>query len=145
MSTKQLFPQLELGPRLGGVKELLTRLSFYNGIGNSLMVAALYYGENPGIPFTDIHLHALAPTILAFYLGLAGIAGVIAVFEHVFVVRAQAEYNQLNQFDENVSPIRRDIQRVHDRLDDLERQQDTDSDTGSETDTDRDRDESRTE
>lgn len=129
MSTRQLIPQWELGPRLGGVKELLTRLGFYNGIGNSLMVAALYYGENPMVPILNVHLQELAPTILVFYLLLAGIAAVIAVFEHVFVVRAQAEYNQIQQFGENVSPIRRDIKHIHDRLDDLDSQQDNDNDS----------------
>lgn len=120
MSTEKLLPQLELGPRLGGLKELATRLSFYNGIGNSLMVAALYYGENPTIPVLNIGLQTLAPTILTFYLILAAVAGVIAVVEHVFVVRAQAEYNQIQQFGEGVSPIRRDIKRLHDRLDEME-------------------------
>lgn len=129
MSARQLIPQWELGPRLGGVKELLTRLGFYNGIGNSLMVAALYYGENPLIPGLNVHLQELAPTILVFYLLLAGIAAAIAVFEHIFVVRAQAEYNQIQQFGENVSPIRRDIKHIHDRLDDIDSQQDTDTTT----------------
>lgn len=120
MSTRKLLPQLELGPRLGGLKELATRLSFYNGIGNSLMVAALYYGQNPTVPVLGMGLQALAPTILTFYLILVAVAGVIAVVEHVFVVRAQAEYNQIQQFGENVSPIRRDIKRLHDRLDEIE-------------------------
>jgi hypothetical protein len=115
-----LIPQLELGPRLGGMKELATRLSFYNGIANSLMVAALYYGDNPMIPVVNMPLHSLAPTIAIFYGILVVCAGFLAVFEHVFVVRAQAEYNQINQFGENVSPIRRHLQEVQEDIEELD-------------------------
>lgn len=124
--SRQVIPQFELGPRVGGIKEIATRLSFYNGIANSLMVAALYYGQNPVIPGVGVRLQTLAPTILAFYGVLLVCAAVIAVFEHSLVVRAQAEYNQVQEFGEGVSPIRRHLRRVEesteDRFDDIESQ-----------------------
>lgn len=124
MAKDPLLPQLELGPRIGGLKELATRLSFYNGIANSLMVAALYYGQNPTIPVANMKLHAIAPTILAFYgILLLGLA-FLGVWEHVFVIRAQAEYNQVQHFNEGVSPIRRHLasfeQDTENRLENIE-------------------------
>lgn len=123
----RLLPQLELGPRVGGMKELATRVTFYNGIANTLMVAGVYYGSNPIIPGTPVRLQDAVPSVAAFYAALVGFGLAAMAFEHVMMVRAQAEYNQLQQFGENVSPIRQDVlelkdrvEELHDRLDDVE-------------------------
>lgn len=114
-----ILPQVELGPRVGGIKELATRLSFYNGIINSLMVAALYYGENPIVPYLDVSLQSLIPSMLFFYGILLAGAVILGFIEHVFVIKAQAEYNQLQQFGESISPIRRDVHQLQTAIDEL--------------------------
>lgn len=115
----RLLPQLELGPRIGGAKELATRVTFYNGIANTLMVAGVYYASNPVVPGTPSRLQSVVPSV-AFFYGLLVLGGIAAmVFEHVMMVRAQAEYNQLQQFGENVSPLRRDVVELAERVEDL--------------------------
>jgi hypothetical protein len=112
-------PQLELGPRFGGMKELATRVTFYNGIANTLMVAGVYYQSNPIVPGTALRLQEAVPTVAAFYGSLV-LFGLVAMgFEHVVMVKAQAEYNQLQQFDENVSPIRRDVSELAESVEEL--------------------------
>lgn len=112
-------PQIELGPRIGGMKELATRVTFYNGIANTLMVAGVYYQSNPIVPGMSMRLQEAVPTVVAFY-GSLFFLGIMAMgFEHVIMVKAQAEYNQHQQFDENVSPIRRDVLETKERIDEL--------------------------
>lgn len=118
--TMRRLPQFELGPRIGGAKELATRVAFYNGIANTLMVAGFYYQSNPIVPGTPYRIQDLLPAIEAFYLALFIGGFIVMVFEHVVMVRAQAEYNQLQNFAENVSPIRRDVQEIRERLDEME-------------------------
>jgi len=115
----KILPQIELGPRIGGMKELATRVTFYNGIANALMVAGVYYQSNPVIPGTPLRLQEAVPTIAAFYGSLFFMGLVAMAFEHIVMVKAQAEYNQTQQFDENVSPIRRDLVETRERVEDL--------------------------
>lgn len=121
---RRVLPQLKLGPRIGGAKELATRVAFYNGIANTLMVAGFYYQSNPVVPGTPLRIQSVLPAVEAFYGTL--IAGGLAVmlFEHVVMVKAQAEYNQLQDFDEDVSPIRQDIHDVQDTLSRMEQRLD---------------------
>lgn len=114
------LPQLKLGPRIGGVKELATRATFYNGIANTLMVAGFYYQSDPAVPGTGLSIQEVLPAVEAFYLALVAGGLAVMMFEHVVMVKAQAEYNQLQAFDEDVSPIRRDVGEIADRLDDIE-------------------------
>lgn len=116
----QLLPQLELGPRIGGAKELATRVAFYNGIANTLMVAGFYYQSNPIIPGTPMRIQDVLPAVEAFYLTLIIGGFGVMLFEHVVMVPAQAEYNQLQDFKENRSPIRQDIQDIKDTLEEMD-------------------------
>lgn len=117
--SQRIIPQIELGSRVGGVKELATRVAFYNGIANSLMVAALYYGSNPTIPGLGIPLQTLAPSIAFFYLFLIAGGFSVMIWEHIVMVPAQASYNQEQQFNKRRSPIRRDVHRLEEKVDRL--------------------------
>lgn len=116
----KLLPQLKLGPRVGGAKELATRVAFYNGIANTLMVAGVYYSSNTIIPGTTYRLQELVPSVAAFYGGLAFMGFAAMAFEHIIMVKAQAEYNQLQNFDEDVSPIRQEVRELQESIDRIE-------------------------
>lgn len=116
----KLLPQLRLGPRIGGAKELATRVAFYNGIANTLMVAGFYYQSNPIVPGTPLRIQSVLPAVEAFYLTLVVGGFGVMLFEHVVMVKAQAEYNQLQDFDENVSPIRQDVQELKESIERIE-------------------------
>lgn len=119
MSSK-LLPQVELGPRIGGIKELSTRLSFYNGTFQSLVLAAIFYGGDPAIPHTGLTLQQVVPSVFLFYGVLGVVAALVGLWEHSVMVPAQAQYNQQQQFQGQRSPIMREVERLHERLDELE-------------------------
>lgn len=118
---EKLIPQFELGPRLGGIKELGTRLSFYNGIANSIMVAGIFYTQNPHLPFVG-NIQEVIPNIGAFYLSLVLFASLLAIWEHVVVIPAQAAYNQRQDFNPERSPIRQEVQEVQEDVEDIKRE-----------------------
>lgn len=125
MPNGKLLPQWNGSARLGGMKELATRLTFYNGILNSFFVASLYYDQNARIPVLDVPIQQILPTMGLFFLTLLLIAIALALWEHVVMVRSQMSYVNNQSENEETSPLfrevralRQDVEELNERLDD---------------------------
>lgn len=104
--------QKRVGRFIGGLKELLARVTFYISILNFLMIIATTY-------YTTVrHLYSIP--FWMFFLALAVILVVAMVVEYTIVLPSQIAFLNWQAYTHD-NPIRRDLEKIMARLDEIEK------------------------
>ena len=104
--------QKRVGRFLGGVKELLSRVTFYVSILNFLMLAVTAY-------HTTIRYFLPLP-FWVFFATLAVIVVVAMIFEYTIVLPSQIAFLNWQVYTHD-NPVRKDLERIMAKLEEIEK------------------------
>jgi len=106
---------------IGALRTYAARMQFFLGVPNTLMIAVLFYNDSP-------LLQSYIPTVYHWVaIILFGVVPAAVAVDRVLLHPAQIIYNSYQTDENGRSPnyevtveTRKAVERVHDRLDDLE-------------------------
>ncbi len=104
--------QKRVGKFIGGLKELLARVTFYISILNFLMIIATTY-------YTTVR-HVYDIPFWLFFLILAAIVFVAMIVEYTIVMPSQIAFLNWQAYTHD-NPIRKDLERVMSKLEEIEK------------------------
>lgn len=114
-----VLPQLDFPKRwalrVGGAREIATQTLGLLAIPNGLMIGLTFYRGSTAA-------QGVFGSAAAFVAAYVGLGLVTMTVYYVAVYRAFQTFVRHQGEQEDVSPLMREVQRVHDRLDDLEDQ-----------------------
>jgi len=105
--------QRMVGRFIGGLKELLARVTFYISILNFLMIIATTY-------YTTVR-HVYDMPFWQFFLILATIVVVAMIFEYTIVMPSQIAFLNWQAYTHD-NPIRKDLEKVMAKLEEIEKE-----------------------
>ncbi|MDK2876176.1 MAG: hypothetical protein PWQ22_586 [Archaeoglobaceae archaeon] len=109
---KWIPKQKRVGRFIGGVKELLARVTFYISILNFLMIIVTTY-------YTTIR-HIYNIPFWVFFATLAVIVIVAMVFEYTIVLPSQIAFLNWQAYTHD-NPIRKDLEKIMSKLEEIEK------------------------
>jgi len=111
--------QKRVGSFLGGVKELLSRVTFYVSILNFLMLAVTAYHTTIRY-FLPLPFWVLPLPFWVFFATLAVIVVVAMIFEYTIVLPSQIAFLNWQVYTHD-NPVRKDLERIMAKLEEIER------------------------
>lgn len=121
-----LIPQVDVGPRLGGVKSVLNRLQGYVGVVSRTMIAAMFYQSlelwtfTPNVPIVDIQLPIgplLMPNMAIYLVWCVLGAAALGAFDIRYVFGSEKQFHNLAAERAERSPIKQDTEAIRRQID----------------------------